>query len=47
LTHVFVGRVKAFVDSTFAFEEVVKAYDRLMSKRSTGKIIVKVDPTAE
>ncbi|KAI0639459.1 NAD-P-binding protein [Trametes polyzona] len=41
------GKVRPLVDSVFAFEDAPKAYDRLMSKRATGKVVVKVDPTAE
>ena len=41
------GKVRPLVDSVFAFEDAPKAYDWLMSKRATGKVVVKVDPTAE
>ena len=30
-----------------AFEDALKAYDRIMTKRATGKVIVKVDPNVE
>ena len=41
------GKVKPLVDSVFAFEDVPKAYERLMTGRATGKVVVKVDPDAE
>ncbi|GJE86887.1 NAD(P)-dependent alcohol dehydrogenase [Phanerochaete sordida] len=41
------GRVKSVVDSVFAFEDVLKAYERVMEGRSTGKVVVKVDPSVE
>ncbi|KAI0655132.1 NAD-P-binding protein [Cubamyces menziesii] len=41
------GKVRPLVDSVYAFEDVLKAYEKLMTKRATGKIVVKVDPTAE
>ena len=43
----FVGKVKGVVDSVFAFDEVQKGYERIMSGRATGKVVVKVDPTVE
>ena len=42
-----VGEVKGVVDSAFAFEDVHKAYERLMSNRACGKVVVKVDPNVE
>ncbi|KAI0655133.1 NAD-P-binding protein [Cubamyces menziesii] len=41
------GKVHPLVDSVFAFEDALKAYERLLTKRATGKIVVKVDPAAE
>ncbi|OCH89445.1 NAD(P)-binding protein [Obba rivulosa] len=41
------GKVKAPVDSVYEFRDVLKAYERMMTGRATGKIIVKVDPEAE
>ena len=41
------GKVKPLVDSVYSFEDTLKAYERLMTSRATGKVIVKVDPTAE
>lgn len=40
-----VGSVKPIVDSVFEFEDALKAYDRLMTGRATGKVVVKVDPS--
>lgn len=42
-----IGKVKGMVDSVYAFEDVQKAYERIMTGRATGKIVVKVDPTVE
>ncbi|EIM82590.1 NAD-P-binding protein [Stereum hirsutum FP-91666 SS1] len=39
--------VKPPVDSVFAFEDVFDAYDRLMTGRATGKVVVKVDSSVE
>ena len=37
------GKVKPVVDSVYPFEDALKAYERLMSKRARGKVIVEVD----
>ncbi|KAF8061553.1 hypothetical protein FPV67DRAFT_1704135 [Lyophyllum atratum] len=39
------GRIVSPVDSVYDFDDALKAYDRLMSSRATGKIVIKVDPT--
>ncbi|KAF8162895.1 hypothetical protein B0H34DRAFT_299067 [Crassisporium funariophilum] len=39
------GAIKPIVDSTYQFEDALKAYDRIMSSRAVGKIVVKVDRT--
>ncbi|KAM0787822.1 hypothetical protein ACM66B_003876 [Microbotryomycetes sp. NB124-2] len=36
------GTVKPLVDSTYKFEEALKAYERQMSSRAKGKVIVQV-----
>ncbi|EIW58280.1 NAD-P-binding protein [Trametes versicolor FP-101664 SS1] len=41
------GKIRPLVDSVYAFEDVLKAYERVMTKRATGKVVVKVDPTVE
>ncbi|TBU45082.1 NAD(P)-binding protein [Dichomitus squalens] len=41
------GKVKPLVDSVFSFEDTLKAYERIKTSRATGKVVVKVDPTAE
>ncbi|KAF7972645.1 hypothetical protein HWV62_17312 [Athelia sp. TMB] len=41
------GKLKPAVDSVFAFEDTLKAYDRLMSHRAKGKVVIRVDPEAE
>lgn len=40
-----VGKIRPLVDSVFAFEDALKAYERILTGRATGKVIVKVDPT--
>lgn len=35
------------VDSVHAFEDAQKAYERIMTGRATGKVVVKVDPSVE
>jgi len=41
------GAVKPIVDSVYEFDDVLKAYDRILSSRATGKIVVKVDATVD
>ncbi|PFH52444.1 hypothetical protein AMATHDRAFT_140283 [Amanita thiersii Skay4041] len=41
------GQLKPVVDSVHDFCDVLKAYDRMMSSRATGKIVVKVDEGVE
>ncbi len=40
------GKVRPVVDSVHAFEDALKAYERILTKRATGKVVVRVDPTA-
>ncbi|KAL1747403.1 hypothetical protein HDZ31DRAFT_80514 [Schizophyllum fasciatum] len=41
------GSVKPVVDSVFAFEDALKAYERILTNRAKGKVVVKVDPDVE
>lgn len=41
------GKIKPTVDSVFAYEDTLKAYDRVMSQRARGKVVIRVDPEAE
>jgi len=41
------GKLKPMVDSVFSFEDTLKAYDRIMSYRARGKVVVKVDSEAD
>jgi NADPH:quinone reductase-like Zn-dependent oxidoreductase len=41
------GKVRPVVDSVFAFEDALKAYERIMTGRAKGKVVVRVDPDAE
>lgn len=46
-TNVLLGKLKPTVDSVYALEDTLKAYERLMSHRAKGKVVVRVDPIAE
>ncbi len=35
------------IDSVFDFEDVPRAYERIMTTRATGKVIVRVDPAVD
>lgn len=37
------GKLKLVVDSVYEFEDALSAYERLMTLRATGKVVVKVD----
>jgi len=39
----FQGKLKAVVDSVYRFEDALSAYERLMTSRATGKVVIKVD----
>ena len=39
------GIIRPVVDSTYEFEDALEAYDRIMSLRAVGKVVVKIDPT--
>jgi len=41
------GKLKPVVDSVFSFEDTLKAYERIMSYKAKGKVVVKVDPEAD
>ncbi|CAA7265386.1 unnamed protein product [Cyclocybe aegerita] len=41
------GSLQPIVDSVYDFNDALNAYDRIMSKRATGKVVVRVDPTSE
>ncbi|OJT04705.1 Zinc-type alcohol dehydrogenase-like protein C16A3.02c [Trametes pubescens] len=41
------GKIRPLVDSVHAFEDTKAAYERLLSQRATGKVVVKVDPSVE
>ena len=34
---------KAVIDSTFKFTDVLNAYDRLLSRKVTGKVVIEVN----
>ncbi|KAG1826965.1 NAD(P)-binding protein [Suillus subaureus] len=37
------GKLKLVVDSVYGFKDVLSAYERIMTSRATGKVVVKVD----
>lgn len=37
-THLLTGKIKPVVDSVFKFDEALRAYDRIMSKHTRGKV---------
>ncbi|KXN82604.1 Zinc-type alcohol dehydrogenase-like protein C16A3.02c [Leucoagaricus sp. SymC.cos] len=41
------GMVKPVIDSVFNFDDTVKAFDRIMTTRATGKVVVKVYPSVD
>lgn len=41
------GNARPLVDSVYTMEDTLKAYDRLLTGRATGKVVVRVDPDAE
>ncbi|TFY53735.1 hypothetical protein EVJ58_g9286 [Rhodofomes roseus] len=43
-TYLAEGKIKPLVDSVYSFEDALKAYERLMTSRATGKVVIKVDP---
>ncbi|PSS35502.1 hypothetical protein PHLCEN_2v1527 [Hermanssonia centrifuga] len=41
------GKIKPIVDSVYDFDDALKAYERIMTKRAVGKVVVKIDPEAD
>jgi NADPH:quinone reductase-like Zn-dependent oxidoreductase len=41
------GKLKPLVDSVYSFDDVHAAYERIMTSRARGKVVVKVDPSVE
>ncbi|KAF8188382.1 hypothetical protein BJ912DRAFT_968708 [Pholiota molesta] len=41
------GSLQPIVDSVFEFENVLASYDRLMTSRAVGKVVVKVLPEVQ
>lgn len=39
--------IKAVIDSTYKFTDVLDAYDRLLSRKVTGKVVIEVDEIHE
>lgn len=40
------GKIKPPVDSVYAFEDALKAYERILTSRAAGKVVVKIDNSA-
>ncbi|KAF8917207.1 hypothetical protein CPB85DRAFT_1215370 [Mucidula mucida] len=38
------GKLKPIVDSVYGFDDALAAYERIMSRRARGKVVLKVDP---
>jgi len=38
------GKIKPLIDSVYAFEDVHNAYERIMTGRAKGKVVVTVIP---
>ena len=43
----FIGKIKHRIDSVYAFEDVLKAYERVISSRAVGKVVVEVPAAAQ
>lgn len=41
------GSIKPIVDSVYEFDDALKAYERILTSRATGKVVVKVDPNVD
>lgn len=41
---VFVEQIKPRVDSVFEFDDALNAYERILSDRATGKVVVRISP---
>jgi len=41
LQHVFSGKIKGIVDSTFALSEILAAHERMEKSQMFGKIVLK------
>lgn len=37
-----VGRVKPVIDSVYKFDEVLSAYERILTSRARGKVVVEI-----
>lgn len=42
-----IGAIKPVVDSVYEMDHVLQAYEKIMTSRAKGKVIVKVDPSVD
>ena len=38
----FIGKVKPVIDSVFPFDNALKAYDRILTSKAVGKVVIEV-----
>ncbi|KAF9643570.1 NAD(P)-binding protein [Thelephora ganbajun] len=38
----FIGKVKPVIDSVFSFDDALRAYDRILTARAVGKVVIEV-----
>lgn len=41
------GKLKGVVDSVYSMEDALKGYERLMTSRAAGKVVIKIDPNVQ
>ena len=41
------GKLQVLIDSEYSFEDTLKGFERSMTGRATGKIVIKIDPNIE
>ncbi|KDQ33589.1 hypothetical protein PLEOSDRAFT_1099549 [Pleurotus ostreatus PC15] len=41
------GKLKGVVDSVYPMEDALKGYERLMTSRAAGKVVIKIDPSVQ
>ncbi|KAG5219589.1 Zinc-type alcohol dehydrogenase protein [Salix suchowensis] len=41
------GKLKGVVDSVYSMEDALKGYERLMTSRAAGKVVIEIDPSVQ